>query len=97
MHFNQSGLYIAVILGEIVDGFFDSFAYGAHGDDNMLGLGVSIVIEKPIICSDFFINQFHVRFHQGREGIIISIGRFPGLEENIRVLGGTHKPGMVRV
>ena len=93
MHFHQSRPHISTAFSvhKIINRFFYRFTNGTHSDDDMIRIIGSIIAEKPVIGPDFPINHFHIRLHQRRHGIIITVGSLPRLEENIRVLGGSHQ------
>ncbi len=72
-----------------VDIFFYGLADAAHGDDYMLRVRCSIVVEQAIVGAQPSIDFGKLLFHDFRQRQIIGIGRFPGLEKDIGILRRT--------
>ena len=82
--------YFLTLFGEIVYGFFDSFAAGTHHNDKIGSVGSAVVLINLVLsagkCADFF---HHFR-NDCRSSVVVFVGSFSVLEVNIRVLSGTH-------
>ena len=65
MHFHKSRLPIHASFSgcKVIDRFFNGFAYRTHSNDYMLRIAGAIIMEKLIVCSDFLINNFHIRLY----------------------------------
>ena len=90
---DEAGLFAAGTL--IIDDFLDGLADRAHGDDDLLGIGIAVVIEEVIIAADHGVDFIHVVLHHAGEGIVELIGDLALLEEDIGVLGTAAQHGAV--
>ena len=90
---DEAGLFAAGTL--IIDDFLDGLADRAHGDDDLLGIGIAVVIEEVIIAADHGVDLIHVVLHHAGEGIVELIGDLALLEEDIGVLGTAAQHGAI--
>ena len=84
-------------LHQVVDGLLDRIADRTHGNDHVLSVLCSVVVEQFVICSDLRINFVHVVLNDSRHCIVVRVACLSCLEEDIRVLSGTSLARMVRV
>ena len=82
--FEQADFFSAGV--QIFDGFVRGFGAGAHHDDHALGIGSADVIEQVILASDDFGELVHGRLHFGGSGVVVGVGRFANLEEDVGIL-----------
>ncbi len=71
-----------------VDGFFDGFAAGAHGDDDLVRIRGADVIEQVQLAAGLGGDDIHVFLHDAGDGVIQQVGGFAALEVDVGVLGG---------
>ena len=74
---------------QVVDNFADGFRHGAHGDDDALGIGSTVVVEQTIFATRDFADLLHVVLYDGRYFLIERIASLAVLEEVVGVLGHT--------
>ena len=82
---------------QVVDGLLDGLAGGTHGDDDMLSILSSVVVEQFVVGSDLLINFVHVLLHYCRQSVVVGVAGLSCLEEDIRVLSGSSLAGMVGI
>ena len=92
---DQAGLS-AVFVQEI-DGFIDGFANRAHRDDDVVGIGSSIIVEQGIVGADFGVDLCHILLNDFRNRVVVFVAGLARLEEDIRVLGGSAQNRMLRI
>jgi len=68
---------------------------GAHDDDDALGVGCAGVVEEVIGAAGELGEAVHRVLHDGGAGEVEGVTGFAGLEEDVGVLGGATKDGMV--
>ena len=95
MNLDQANLFAVFI--EIIDGLFNGVADRAHGDNDLFGVARAIIVEKLIFGAKLCIDRLHIRFGDAHNLIVINIGGFSGLEENIGILCGTALHRMLRI
>ncbi len=93
-NFQQSDFLAAS--GEIFDRFVRGFRAGAHHDDDALGIGSADVIEQVIGAADDLGELVHRRLHFGRCGVVVGIGAFANLEEDVGILRRAAQHRMIR-
>ncbi|MCD8141290.1 MAG: hypothetical protein LUE17_16270 [Planctomycetaceae bacterium] len=69
----------------------------SHGDDDALGLGRAVVVEKVVVAAGEAVDVVHIGLNDAGQGGEEGVGGFPLLEENVRVLGGAAGDGMLGV
>jgi hypothetical protein len=84
---DDADLVVALVqpLHHLVDGL----GAGAHDHDHVLGLGVSDVVEESVGASRHLGEAIHGCLDVARAGVVEAVDGFTGLEEGVRVLGGT--------
>ncbi len=82
---------------EIIDSLFNGVGARAHADDNILGVGSSNVIKKPVTAAGKPVDGIHRFFHYPRHSQVEGVGRLAVLEVDIRVLGGPALMGLLGV
>ena len=82
---------------QIVDGFTNGFGNRTHGNDNIFGIGGTIIGKRVIFAAGDFGNLLHVCFNHIRNGIVKRIGCLFRLKEDIRVLCSTTSDRMLRI
>ena len=82
---------------EVIDRLFDCLVNGTHSDDDGLGILCAIVVEQLIVCSDLGVNFVHVHLNDFRHLVIVRVGSFTSLEEDIRVLCRASLARMIRI
>ena len=92
-HLDKTDLFPADQL--VVDDLLDGLADRAHGHDDLLGIGVAVVIEEVVVAADHGVDLVHVFLHHTGEGIIELVGDLTLLEEDIGVLGAAAQHGTV--
>ena len=82
---------------EVIDDFLDGLAGGAHGDDDLVGIGSAIVVEGLIVGADFLVDLVHVVNHNLGHGVVVLVASLAGLEEDVAVLGLAAQHGVLGV
>ncbi|OPZ60770.1 MAG: hypothetical protein BWY87_00264 [Deltaproteobacteria bacterium ADurb.Bin510] len=85
------------LLGQVVDGFLDGFGDRAHGHDHALGIRSAVVVEGVVLAAGDGFDLLHVVFDHVGNGVVERVGRFPGLEVDVGVLGQTAGDRMLGV
>ena len=88
---------LAALGVQVVDGLVDGLADGAHGDDDVFGGGIAVVVEQGVVGANLGVHLVHVLLHNGGKGVIEGVAGLAGLEEDIAVLGGAPQDGVLRV
>ena len=81
--------------GESLDGFVGGFGAGAHHDDDALGVGSADVIEKMIGAADDLGELVHGGLDFVGGGVVDGIDGLAHLEEDVGILRGAAKNGMI--
>ncbi len=88
---------LLALLEEEVDGLLEGLGDGTHGDDDVLGIGSTVVGERLVLASGNLRNLFHgVADHVGH-GVVELVGRLAGLEIDVGILGRTARDGMLGI
>ena len=82
---------------EIVHNLFNGLGDRAHGDDYILCLRITIVIEGFVVAAGQLGYLLHVIGYNVRNGFIVGITSLSGLEEDIRVLGSSSSYRTLRI
>ena len=72
---------------QIVDGFFNGFAAGTHGDDDVRRVGGADIVEQMILTASHFRELIHLGLDDVADGHIIFVNGFTALEIDVAVLG----------
>ena len=88
---------LAAAAGEVVDGLLDGLGDGAHGDDDVLGGGIAVVLERAVAAAGELGNLTHVAGDDVRNGVVALVAGLDGLEIDVTVLGGTAGHGRIRI
>ena len=80
-----------------INDFFHCFTSGAHENDDVFCVRITIVIKEMIRTTGLLRNLRHVLFNDGNNVFIVMVGGFQVLEENIRRLGGAHRLRTIRI
>ena len=72
-------------------------ADGAHGHDDPLGIGRTVVVEQVVIFAGDGVDLLHVIFHDIRQPVIEAVVRLPELEVDIRILDGVPQGRMIGI
>ena len=79
-----------------VNNFFNGFGYGTHSYDNILSLGITIIVKGLVITAGKLGNLLHVIGNNIGNRIIEGVASFSCLEENVRILSCTSCYRMLR-
>ena len=82
---------------QVVDRLVDRLADRTHSDDDALSIRCAIVIEQLVVRADLGIDLVHVLSHDRRQLVIELVACLACLEEDVRILCGTHLARMVRI
>ena len=80
---------------EPVHGFGDGLDGAAHGDDDTVGLGMSVVFVKSILASGDLGEAVHLGLNDGRKLVVEAVDGFAALEIDVGILGGALDGGPV--
>ena len=69
----------------------------AHDHDHPLGLGMTEVVEQPVVAAGQFAETVHGRLDNAGQRRVEGVDGFTTLEKHVRVLRGAANAGMVRV
>ncbi len=83
MHFDDADLVAVGV--EVVDGLFGGLAYGAHGNDDAVGVGGAVVVEQTIFAAGDDRNLVHVFFNDFGHLGVGGVASFAVLEEDVAV------------
>ena len=95
--YRHKAQFLAARLGEVVDGLPDGFAHGAHGDDDVFGVGGAVVVERQIVTAGQFADFAHIARHDVGNRVVVGIAGLAGLEEHVGVLVGAAGDGLVGI
>ena len=82
---------------QVVDDLLCAVADGAHGNDDVLGIGSTVVVEGLVVGADLLVDLVHVFYHDLGNRVIVGVACLSCLEEDIVVLGGTAGDRMLGV
>ena len=82
---------------QLLHGFLDGLTDRTHGDDHIGGIRRTHIVKRVIGTFGQLSDLIHVIFHDVRHRIVVFVGGFPALEENIRILCGTPDHRMLRI
>ena len=74
---------------QVVNRFLNGFGAGAHNDDNLFGISRAVVFNNVILAAGDFGELVHFFLNDAGNGVIIFVGSFAALEEDVRVLRRT--------
>ena len=78
--------------GQVVDNFLGHVADGAHRNDDAVGIGSAVVVEELVVGAELGIDLRHVLLNDLGQGVVVLVGSFAVLEEDIAVLvGAAHR------
>ena len=92
VHLDQA--HLLALGGQVIHGLLDGVAAGAHGDDDVLGVGRADVIEEVILSAGELADLLHALLDDRGSGDVVLVGGFSALEVDVGVLGGA---GLVRM
>ena len=95
MHGHQT--HLAALLAQVVDRLLDGLRNGAHGDEDLLGLGIAVVDEGFVLAAGDLRDLAHRIGHHVGNGIVELVGRLTRLEVDVGVLGRTARHGVLGV
>ena len=95
VHGNQT--HFLAFGSEVVDGLANGFGNRTHGDDDVLGIGGSVVVEQAVFATGDFRDFVHVLFYDGGNCVVEVVARFTVSKEGIGVLGHTACHGVLGV
>ena len=65
-------------------------------DDHAFGIRSAIVVESFVVAAGQLVDLVHVVLDDGRQGVVVRVAGFAGLEEDVRVLGRAAQGRVVR-
>src|SRR5580765_2037774 len=83
---NHPGLFVLLI--EIIHRFLYSTSAGSHNNDDAVWQRMPIIFKEFISSAGEFPEFFHLAFNYCGHLVIVRIGCFAVLEENVRILSG---------
>ena len=83
-HFDQTVFSAASV--QIINCFFYDIRARTHADNHAFGVRIAAIVEEFVISAGQFADLFHVRLDNVGELVIIWVGGFFRLEEDVRVL-----------
>ena len=83
---NLEQAHFFALVHQMVDDLLGRIAHRAHGDDDALGLRVAIVVEQAVVCACQLVDAAHGVLHHGGQRLVVGVGGFLGLEEDVGVL-----------
>ena len=95
VHLDQADLFALGV--EVIDRLFDGLADRAHGDDDLFGVARAVVVEELVFGAELLVDLVHVILGHVDDGIIIFVGGFAVLEEDVGVLRRAALRGMLRI
>ena len=69
---------------QVVNRFLNGFGAGAHNDDNLFGISRAVVFNNVILAAGDFGELVHFFLNDAGNGVIIFVGSFATLEEDVR-------------
>jgi len=82
---------------QVIYCFADGFGNRTHCNNNIFSIWCAIIFKRMILPTGDFGNLLHIGFNDIGNSIVKFVTRFPGLEENIGILGSTSCYGMFRI
>ena len=82
---------------QVVDCLLDSLTDRAHGYDDVLGLGVAVVVERVILPAGELFDLLHILLDDVGYDCIEPVSSLLGLEEDVRVLCRPLLEGALRI
>ena len=55
---------------EVIDDLVQGLADGAHGDDDVLGLGIAVVVEELVVSAGQLADGVHLLLHDLGQGVV---------------------------
>ncbi len=92
---NQTQLGAARV--EILHRLFDGLGAGTHGDDDVLSIFGTYIIEGFVMAAGELAHLVHGLNNVLGDSQIVGVGSFPVLEEDVRILGGSPQLRVLRV
>src|SRR5579863_5015929 len=77
------------------DGFMRDLCAGAHYDDDALSVRRANVVEQVILAADNFGEAVHHRLYLRGSGVVVGVGSFANLEEDIGILRRAAQHGVI--
>lgn len=74
---------------EVIDGFFNRVIDRANGDDDMLCVRCAVVVKQFVVAADSGVDLVHAALNDLRQGVVIRVAGFTGLEIDVGVLRST--------
>ena len=88
---------LAALCVEVVDGFADGLGDRTHGDDDVLRVGVAVVVEGTVDASGSFADLAHVAGDHVGNFVVDLVAGLDGLEVDVAVLGGAAGDGSLGI
>ena len=85
------------VLDHCVYRLFDSFAYGAHSNNNLLSVGSADIIERLVASACQLAYFIHIFNYNIADVVIVLVPGFSSLEINIRILRCSHDHRVFRI
>ena len=82
---------------QVVDDLLGHVADGTHGDDDAVGLGMTVVVEQLIVGAQLGVDLVHVLLHHGGQSGVVLVAGLAVLEEDVAVLVAAAHVGMLGV
>ena len=79
---------LLALRAQIVDGLRGGFSHAAHADEDVLGLGVAVVVDAVIFAAGQLAHLAHVLLHDFRQSIVVGIHGLAALEVSVGVQTG---------
>ena len=95
MHGDKTEFLASLVF--LVDDGLDDVVDGTHGDDDVSGIGSTVIHEWSILTTRDAAHLLHVFGHDVGKGIVVFVLQLSGLEVDVRVLGGTAGYGVLRI
>ncbi len=82
---------------QVVDDLLERVAEGAHADHDAVGVGGAVVVEQAVISAELGIDLAHVLLDDGGKLVVRLVAGLAVLEEDVAVLVGAARGGVLRV
>ena len=79
----------------VVDDFLCHVADGTHGDDDAVSVGSAVVVEELVVGAELGVDLAHVLLNDGGNCLVVLVGGFTVLEEDVAVLVRAAHGGML--
>ena len=83
--------------GHVIDDLLGDVADGAHGNDDPLSVGSTIVVEELIVGAQLGVDLVHVLLHHGGQSVVVGVAGLAMLEEDVAVFVGAAHVGMLGI